>query len=133
MSHAAEIRTTNGARDGVEPASIVVRHHRAGVAEMKVPELSGGRLLHLSLAGCVFNNVLRLAGERAIGVKDVSVKVDGDFTKDGDSTGIDCTIHIDGDSDPQTLRQLARDALDDSTVAAVLRRATQVSLKEPPA
>jgi uncharacterized OsmC-like protein len=128
MSHAAEIRTTNRREDVVEPESIVVKHHRAGVAEMRVPQLSGGRLLHLSLAGCVFNNVLRMAVERGMHVRDVAVKVDGDFTADGASTGIDCTIHIDGESDKTALRKLARDAFDDSTVAAVLKRATRVSL-----
>src|SRR5215472_9139714 len=128
MSHAAEIRTAHVRLNGVEPASIIVKHHRAGVAEMKVDELTGGRLLHLSLAGCVFNNVLRLAGERGVKVTETAVKVDGDFTPDGESTGIDCTIHIEGDAAKAALKKLAQDAFDDSTVASVLKRATRVTL-----
>lgn len=128
MSHAAEIRTTNAGAGAIEPVSIVVKHHRAGVAEISVPQLSGGRLLHLSLAGCVFNNVLRMAAERGMRVSDVAVKVDGDFTEDGESTGIDCTIRIDGDSDQSQLRKLAEDAFENSTVGAVLKKATRVSL-----
>ena len=130
MTHAAEIRTTYGHAGAIEPESIVVKHHRAGVAEMRVPQLSGGRLLHLSLAGCVFNNVLRLSGERGMHVHNVAVKVDGDFTPEGESTGIDCTIRIDGDSDPAELRKLAQDAFEESTVRAVLQKATRVSLTD---
>ena len=132
MAHEAEIRTHHGTVEAaIEPESIVVRHHRVGVAEMKVTELTGGRLLHLALAGCVFNNVNRLARDRGIALTDASVRVSGDFTSDGASTGIDCTVDIKGDTESDELQKLAQDAFDDSTVVLVLKRATTVTLVPP--
>ena len=129
MPHEAEIRIHHGAVEtAIDPGSILVKHHLAGLAEMKVPQLSGGRLLHLALAGCVFNNVNRMAGKRGIALRQASVRVGGDFTSDGDSTGIDCTIDIRGDAKSDELRKLARDAFDNSTVVVVLKRATTVEL-----
>ena len=128
MPHEAEIRTARGRSDAIDPASIVVKHHRAGVAEIKASQLTGGRLLHLALAGCVFNNVLRIAGERGVEVRDASVRVSGDFTSDGNSTGVECSIDIDSNADPAVLRALAKDAFDDSTVGSVLRRGAKVEL-----
>src|SRR5690348_817130 len=120
MPHQAEIRISRAlAAAAADPGSVLVRHHRIPVAELCVSRLTGGSLLHLSLAGCVFGNVLRLADDRKIALRDASVTVEGDFTPDGNSTGIDCRIDLDAEADPAALRQLAQDAFDDSTVAAV--------------
>jgi len=113
---------------GADPSSVVFKHHRAGTAEIKVEQLTGGRLLHLAVAGCIFNNVLRLARDRAIEVHDASVRVSGDFTSDGDSTGIECSVDLVGDAAPAALTALAQAAFDDSTVVTVLRRGAEVRL-----
>jgi uncharacterized OsmC-like protein len=113
----------------VSAKSIVVEHHRAGTAEIEVDTLSGGHLLHLALAGCVFNNVLRIAGDKGIDVDQASVQVDGDFTDDGHSIGMECRIDVTGNAEPTTLRALAREAFDDSTIAAVLRNGAKVELR----
>lgn len=131
MPHEAEIRTARGREAEAGPPSMLVAHHRAGVAEIRLESLSGGRLLHLALAGCVFGNLLRMAEERGIAVKDASVRVSGDFTEDGASTGIDCLIDLQGDAPAGELRELAKAAFDDSTVGAALRRGTRVSLASP--
>jgi hypothetical protein len=64
-SHQAQVRL---AADGGEPAQgtrrVVIRHHRAPRVAWSVDVASGGHLLHLALAQCVFNNVLRIAQER---------------------------------------------------------------------
>jgi putative redox protein len=131
MPYEAEIRTFgDGVVAAIDPGSIVVKHHRAGVAEVKVERLTGGHLLHLALAGCVFNNVLRMARKRGISLRDASVRVQGEFTADGDSTGIECTVSISSDADAEHVRALAREAFDDSTVGSVLKRATKVELIE---
>jgi uncharacterized OsmC-like protein len=122
----AEIRTARNVTAATEPSSILVTHHRAGTAELKMEKLSGGHLLHLALAGCVFNNVLRIAGDKGIEVEHVSVRVDGDFTDAGESTGIECHVDLTGSADPAQLRAVAREAFDDSTVAVVLRHAARV-------
>jgi uncharacterized OsmC-like protein len=128
MPHEAEIRVARGAEAQAGPPSIVLTHHRAGVAEIKLEELSGGRLLHLALAGCVFNNVLRMAKERGIDVDEASVRVSGGFTDDGASTGIECHVDVSGDASPPDLRELAQAAFDDSTVRAALQQGARVSL-----
>jgi uncharacterized OsmC-like protein len=129
MPYEAVVRTAGTEVSAqVEPASIFVAHHRAGVAELMVEQLSGGHLLHLALAGCVFNNVLRLARDTRIVVDEASVRVGGDFTEGGDSTGIECEVKVYGDASPEQLRALAREAFDDSTVVSVLRRGAKVDL-----
>jgi uncharacterized OsmC-like protein len=128
MPHDAVIRTVGGEPAQSEPDSMFIAHHRAGVAELKVEQLSGGHLLHLALAGCVFNNVLRLARDKGIAVDEASVRVSGDFTEGGDSTGIECDVKVFGDASPEELAALARAAFDDSTVASVLRRGARVEL-----
>ncbi|HEV2967228.1 MAG TPA: OsmC family protein [Candidatus Dormibacteraeota bacterium] len=128
MSHRAQIRTYAGGHGSTaaEPASIVVRHHRTDQVELEVDRLTGGHLLHLALAGCVFNNVLRMAAENGIQVAEVSVTVDGDFTAAGESTGITCHVDVAADVPQEEIDALARRAFDDSTVASVLRRGAQV-------
>jgi uncharacterized OsmC-like protein len=129
MPNEAVIRTAgDGESAQMEPGSMLIAHHRAGVAELKVERLSGGHLLHLALAGCVFNNVLRLARDKGIAVEEATVRVGGDFTDDGDSTGIECEVKVFGDASPEELQALAREAFDDSTVASVLRRGARVDL-----
>jgi uncharacterized OsmC-like protein len=128
MPHEAEIRTARGRGAVAEPQSILVAHHRAGTAEIKMAEMSGGSLLHLALAGCVFNNVLRMAGDRAISVEEASVRVSGGFTDDGASTGVECHVDVLGDASTEELRELAQAAFDDSTVVAVLRHGAEVRL-----
>ena len=128
MPHEAEIRTARGRKAVAEPHSILVAHHRAGTAEVKMAQMSGGSLLHLALAGCVFNNVLRMAGDRGISVDEASVRVSGGFTDDGASTGVECHVDVLGDAPTEQLRALAQAAFDDSTVAAALRQGTVVRL-----
>ncbi len=87
-------------------------------------------MLHLAIAQCVFNNVLRHGAEQRILLSDVNVAVDGDFNAEGTaSTGIDCVIELNGDSDRANLIALAKNAFDESSVVAVLRRAGRVELQ----
>jgi uncharacterized OsmC-like protein len=127
----AEIRTVGSQVSAAEPASILIKHPRAGVAEMRIGEFSGGRLLDLALAGCVFNNLLRTAAERGIRIHEAGVLVIGDFSDDGSSPGIKCRVKVLGDAGPDQLRALAREAFDDSTVAGVVKRSGQVEFQGP--
>ena len=133
MGHQAEIRTVfgAGAPEATEPNSVIVRHHRSGRAELKVDRLSGGHMLHLALATCVFNNIHRIARDRGIHIQDASVAVDGGFSEDGTaSTGIACRVMVAGEADSEGLAAVAREAFDDSSIAAILRRTTTVDLTE---
>ena len=130
MPYEAEIRTSSVAPDrAADTRSVVIRHHRTAVAELELETATGGHLLHLALAGCVFNNVLRLAGEQAIKLDRAAVRVGGDFTDAGESTGIQVDIEVAGDAPPETLQALRREAFGESTVVYVLRKATSVELK----
>jgi uncharacterized OsmC-like protein len=128
MPHEAEIRTARGRAAVAEPRSILVEHRRAGTAEIKMAQMSGGSLLHLALAGCVFNNVLRMAGDRGISVDEASVRVSGGFTDEGASTGVECRVDVLGDASAEELRKLAQAAFENSTVVAVLRQGAAVRL-----
>jgi hypothetical protein len=99
MSYQAEIRTLSGDGDSraMDPSSMRVQHHRAGQAELAVEVLSGGHLLHLALAGCVFNNLHAFATKHGFGL---------------------------------SLLAVAHEAFDESSIVAVLRRTTTVTLSE---
>jgi uncharacterized OsmC-like protein len=126
--HKAMIRAVRDAGElAQDPTSAVLKHHRAGTVEVGVDVLSGGHLLHLALAGCVFNNVFRLAGERGITVNDCRITVDGGFT-DTASTGIDYEVEISGAAPVEDLEMLVHDAGQDSTIASVLRAVTEVKV-----
>jgi len=129
-SYAATVRLTDDAGGPImAPDRVVIRHHRTPQVAWSVNVASGGHVLHLALAQCVFNNVLRLAGDRGISLDDVSVVADGGFNNDGTaSTGIDCTIQLMGSAAEAALTSLAEDAFEESTVVAVLRRAGPVQL-----
>ena len=128
MAYEAEIRTAEGRKAEASPPSIVISHHRSGTAEIKLDDLSGGRLLHLALAGCVFNNVIRMAKERGIEVDEAGVRVGGGFADDGASTGMDVSIELTGSAPDEVLHDLAVAAYENSTVVAALQRGTRVSL-----
>lgn len=130
MGYQAEIRYPPASTgEATDPASLVVRHHRVDRAEIATEVLSGGHLFHLALAGCVFNNIHRLAGERGIEIASVRVIADGDFD-DGLSTEVSCQIELEGDKGPDALRQLAIDAYKDSSIGAAMRRSSNVEFTE---
>ena len=131
MANEAEIRTATSHERPADPASITITHRRAGIAELKLGQFSGSGLLDLALAGCVFNNILRAASERGIRIDQARVIVAGDFNDDGSSAGIDCRVDISGDAGLPQLHELARTAFDESTVAAVLKRAGKVEFYGP--
>jgi uncharacterized OsmC-like protein len=131
LANRAEIRTVkvDHPLPGAEPSSILLRHHRSGRAELVVDTLSGGRMLHLALATCVFNNVHRIAREKGIRLTDASVVVEGDFTEDGTaSTGMTCQLRVAGEGARDVLSAIGQTAFDDSTIAHVLRQTATVEL-----
>ena len=129
-SNAARVRLDAGESDPASPTrQIVVQHHRTPRVEWSIDVATGGHVLHLALAQCVFNNVLRIARDRGLSLTDVSVTADGDFNPEGTaSTGIGCSIELSGDAEQSELVSLAEAAFGDSTVVAVLRRGASVEL-----
>ncbi len=128
-SYQAQVRLE--ADDGAAQRTqrVVIRHHRTPVVAWSVDVPSGGHMLHLALAQCVFNNVIRIAQDRGLTLSDVGVIADGGFNAEGTaSTGIDCMIELSGATDRSNLTSLAEAAFDESTLVAILRRGGSVEL-----
>lgn len=129
-SHTATVRLPPSVGGAASPTShVVVQHHRTAAVEWSVAVGTGGHMLHLALAQCVFNNLLRMAGEQGVTIDQAHVTVDGGFNPEGTvSTGIGCSIELRGNADRAVLTNLAKAAFADSTVAAILRRGGSVEL-----
>lgn len=54
------------ATDAVPLSEVVLQHHRTDGIQIEAQPLSGGHLLHLAVAGCIFNDLYHLAAERGI-------------------------------------------------------------------
>jgi putative redox protein len=124
----ATIRTVgDGAR---EPgAGWVVEHHLSPRAAIDVDILSGGHLLHLAVAGCLFNDILRAAPARGIAVEHLLVSADGDFDAAG-STGIRYAVEIAASGDRSAVERLVADVEAAAIIPGVLRRGVGVERAE---
>jgi hypothetical protein len=56
-----EICIADPSSHGLDPGRLVLSHHLTYRAEIHAEVLSGGHLLHLAVAGCLFNDILREA------------------------------------------------------------------------
>ena len=68
---------------------------------------TGAHLLHLSIAGCVLNDVYREAETLGIAVGGVKVVVRGDFDRETfHSTGVEYQVEVSSDADEPAIEQL---------------------------
>lgn len=115
--------------DAVDPGRIVVNHHLTERAELDLDVLSGGHLLHLAVAGCLFNDIVRAAAAREIELSDLQVSADGGFDGGG-STGITFAVEITGDATEGELRRLVADCEGAAAIPLTLVRGTTVKASE---
>lgn len=115
--------------EAVDPGRFVVNHHLTERAELDLDVLSGGHLLHLAVAGCLFNDIVRAAAARTIQLSDLQVSAAGGFAGDG-STGITYAVEIAGDASEGELRQLVADCEDAAAIPLTLVRGTTVEASE---
>jgi uncharacterized OsmC-like protein len=123
----AQIQLAQPSPPAAEPGRWVVDHHLAGRVEISAEVLSGGHLLHLAVAGCLFNDVLREARARGIEVSALKVSATGGF--DGEppvSTGITYVIDLSGDAPEDELQQVVADCEKAATIPHALRAGTLV-------
>lgn len=70
---------------------------------------TGGHLLHLSVAGCVLNDIYREAGRMGIEIHGVRVRASGGFDDSTwASTGIAYTVELDASVDDEKRAELLR-------------------------
>jgi uncharacterized OsmC-like protein len=105
--------------------TLVLDHHLTKRAAIDIELLSGGHLLHLAVAGCLFNDILREAPQRGISIDRLSVSADGDFDEGG-STGIRYEIDIDSRAARAEIERLVADMEAEATIPQALRNGTMV-------
>ncbi|HEY1237152.1 MAG TPA: OsmC family protein [Solirubrobacterales bacterium] len=123
----AMIRIADPDAEGNDPNGIVFRHHLTDRAQLEAEVLSGGHLLHLAVAGCYFNDILRAADAREIEITDLRISADGDF--EGDplrSTGVRYSIEIAGDAPDEELRRLVREVEEKAAIPHTLEKGVSV-------
>jgi hypothetical protein len=116
-NYRATVRTTT---DASEPADgLVVEHHLTPRAAIDLETWSGGHLLHLAVAGCLFNDILREAPNRGIAVDHLAVTADGGFDGNG-STGIGYAVEIRSTADRSAVQRLVADMGADAAIPKAL-------------
>jgi putative redox protein len=116
-----------------EPLSeVILQHHRADGIQIQAQPLSGGHLLHLAVAGCVFNDLYHLAEERGIRLTEVRVAAAGGFEGEEPtvSTGVTYQVSISGEAPEEELRELVSEVDRTASIPDVLRQETAVLLSD---
>jgi uncharacterized OsmC-like protein len=100
--------TDDGTKGESGPLAVEFRNARTGQRQqLTLDEFTGGHLLHLAVAGCVYNDLFREAAARGITLTHVEVTADGGFAGDPcASTGIGYTVHVQGDASADALEAL---------------------------
>lgn len=97
--------------------------------QLSLDEVTGGHLLHLAVAGCVYNDLIREASARGITLSKIRVSADGGF--EGHpcaSTGIEYQIQVEGDASEADLTQLVAYVEGIAEVPSVIRLGGDVRL-----
>lgn len=98
-------------------------------AQFSLEEFTGGHLLHLAVAGCVYNDLIREAQARGITLTQIKVSADGGFAGSPcASTGIEYQIHVEGDASQAELKRLVAYVEEIAEVPSAIRIGGQVRL-----
>ena len=123
----AEIRIAATDAAPAHPDSLLVGHHLVERAEIRATPLSGGHLMHLAVAGCLFNDILRAAKGRGVEINDLRVSANGGF--EGEplaSAGINYEVELAADAPDEDLRALVADVEAKAAIPHTLRTGTKV-------
>lgn len=133
-SYAVQIQSvpTGAADDAVPLSEVVLQHHRADAIRIDAQPLSGGHLLHLAVAGCIFNDLYYVAAQRGIQLTDVCVSAMGGFEGEATtvSTGMSYRVAVTGNASEEELRDLVTEVDRIASIPDVLRRANTVVLSD---
>lgn len=130
-TYEASVETTDDGSSGLPgPFAVAFRNARTGkLQQFAFDEFTGGHLLHLAVAGCVYNDLFREAANRGITVTRASVFADGGF--EGEpcaSTGIVYRVRVEGDAGEAELRELVAHVESIAEVPSVIRQGAEVRL-----
>lgn len=127
----ASVATTDDGSSGEPgPLAVAFRNARTGqLQQFAFDEFTGGHLLHLAVAGCVYNDLFREAAKRGITVTRASVSADGGFGGEPCvSTGIGYRLRVEGDASEEELRELVGYVEAIAEVPSVIRLGAEVRL-----
>jgi putative redox protein len=120
----------DGTREEGGPLVVAFRDVRSGKRnEFAIDAFTGGHLLHLAVAGCVYNDLFREAAAGGIALTRVQVSADGGFAGEPcASTGISYQVHVEGDASAADLDQLVAHVERIAEVPSVVRIGGEVRL-----
>jgi organic hydroperoxide reductase OsmC/OhrA len=121
--------STVGDATGEDDGGLVVEHHLTPRAAIDIESWSGAHLLHLAVAGCLFNDILREAPKRGIAIDHLAVTADGGFDTSG-STGIHYAIEVRSSADQADVERLVADMEADAAIPKVVRAGVAVEAVE---
>ncbi len=85
-------------------------------------DFTGAHLLHLSIAGCILNDIYREAGTLGVVVDGARVSTRGDFDRETwQSTGVEYAVEIDSGSPRSDVDELIRVVDDVAEIPKALR------------
>ena len=115
-----------------EPGSGIKFDHRWTEEGVVVESaFTGGHLLHLSIAGCVLNDVYREAEALGVVVDGVKVVVRGDFDRETfQSTGVEYQVEVSSEADQPDIDQLIRVVDDVAEMPKAFRATAEVQRVE---
>jgi hypothetical protein len=111
--------------------SLMLARGPHGPVELDVGNLSGGNVLHLAVAVCVFNDLLDEASRRGVRLQRLAVVAAGEFAVQPapfHSAGIMYRIEIAGDALEADLRTLVSDVERIAEIPHALRQGATVRL-----
>ena len=132
MDFAASISTAEPeqAPRAVPTEGLVIEHHRTGAAEVSFAVPSGGHLLHLAIATCVFNDLHASARARGITLGRVQVRADGGFDEAlTRSTGVELDIEAEGTGHLDELGALVQGVVENAVIVRIVRASAEVRLR----
>jgi len=130
-SYAASVETADDGTSA-DPIPLVVEFRNARTGQRQrfaFDKFTGGHLLHLAVAGCVYDDLFREAAARGITLTHVSVSADGGFAGEPcASTGIGYRIQVKGDASAADLEELVAHVEEIAEVPSAIRLGAEVRL-----
>ncbi len=122
MSSDFEVTASAGSLRPASHVGVEFQHRWTDDGVVVEAGFTGAHLLHLSIAGCVLNDIYREAEALGVVVAGVRVSARGDFDRDTwRSTGVEYEVEISSDSNAGDVAELLRVVDDVAEIPRALR------------